>query len=358
MSACVVVMTALSTDSSVASSSSELRMSAATLSKRRMPDLRGRGGTHAATLTVFRVLAQRQADARALSAGDDEAPPARAYAPARQATEVSTDAGTRRGRLAVRRSKTRSTSRQHARSSTCATTATASTTRSSSAAARPGRFGGSYLRAMGGRALIIDRWPFLGGSCPHQACVPHHLFSEAAALLDRARWFSDELFFPPFDAVAGEHPPARRAVPRRPRSTAHAFMNWQTQVQLDVEFVLNAEADDPRREHGRGRRAHVRGAQPRHRARREPEAARDARARTCAGVHDWATLVEDLDYEPDALRDRRRRQDRGRVRLVLPVDGLRDDDRLALAGDAHAQPAPRRRGHPPLRRRRHAARAA
>ncbi len=33
MSACVVVMTALSTDSSVASKSSELRMSAATLSK-------------------------------------------------------------------------------------------------------------------------------------------------------------------------------------------------------------------------------------------------------------------------------------------------------------------------------------
>src|SRR4051794_18036808 len=27
-----------------------------------------------------------------------------------------------------------------------------------------GRFGGSYLRAMGGRALIVDRWPFLGGS--------------------------------------------------------------------------------------------------------------------------------------------------------------------------------------------------
>src|SRR5262245_30711625 len=26
-----------------------------------------------------------------------------------------------------------------------------------------GRFGASYLRAMGGRPLIVDRWPFLGG---------------------------------------------------------------------------------------------------------------------------------------------------------------------------------------------------
>ena len=41
------------------------------------------------------------------------------------------------------------------------------------------------MKAMGGRPLIIDAWPFLGGSCPHQACVPHHLFSEAAEELDR-----------------------------------------------------------------------------------------------------------------------------------------------------------------------------
>jgi dihydrolipoamide dehydrogenase len=31
-----------------------------------------------------------------------------------------------------------------------------------------GRFGSAYLRAMGGRQLVIDRWLFLGGSCPHQ----------------------------------------------------------------------------------------------------------------------------------------------------------------------------------------------
>jgi hypothetical protein len=59
-----------------------------------------------------------------------------------------------------------------------------------------GRFGAAYMRAMGGRPLIIDRWPFLGGSCPHNACVPHHLFSDCAAELMLTRSFSGELWFP------------------------------------------------------------------------------------------------------------------------------------------------------------------
>ena len=59
-----------------------------------------------------------------------------------------------------------------------------------------GRFGAAYLRALGGRPLVIDAWPFLGGSCPHQACVPHHLFSDVAAELDLWRWYSGKFFFP------------------------------------------------------------------------------------------------------------------------------------------------------------------
>ena len=59
-----------------------------------------------------------------------------------------------------------------------------------------GRFGSAYLRALGGRQLVIDRWPFLGGSCPHNACVPHHVFSDCAAELMLARTFSGSLWFP------------------------------------------------------------------------------------------------------------------------------------------------------------------
>lgn len=159
-----------------------------------------------------------------------------------------------------------------------------------------GRFGGSYLRAMGGRALIVDRWPFLGGSCPHQACVPHHLFSEAAALLDRARWFSDELFFPPFDASRASILELVELF-RAGRSTAHAFMNWQTQVQLEVEFVLNCEATilDASTVAAAGRTFEARNLVIGLGATQKPLEMPGA---DLPGVHDWATLVEELDYEP------------------------------------------------------------
>src|SRR5207302_9857824 len=104
-----------------------------------------------------------------------------------------------------------------------------------------GRFGSAYLRALGGRPLIIDAWPFLGGSCPHQACVPHHLFSDVAAEMDLWRWYSGRFFFPDWD-------PGKASILemvqlfRDGRSYAHAFMNWQTKEQLNVEFMLNARA--------------------------------------------------------------------------------------------------------------------
>jgi pyruvate/2-oxoglutarate dehydrogenase complex dihydrolipoamide dehydrogenase (E3) component len=159
-----------------------------------------------------------------------------------------------------------------------------------------GRFGAAYLRAMGGRPLIIDAWPFLGGTCPHQACVPHHLFSDVAAELDLWRWFSGQLFFPEWD-------PARASILEivrlflRGRSSAHAFMNWQTKEQLDVEYVLNAPARlvDAATVEVAGRRFTARnlvlglGAHSRH---------PDIPGIDLPGVFDFATLVEKLDYEP------------------------------------------------------------
>ena len=159
-----------------------------------------------------------------------------------------------------------------------------------------GRFGAAYLRAMGGRPLLVDSWPFLGGSCPHQACVPHHVFSDVAAELDLWRWFSGELFFPEWD-------PSRVKILdivnlfRRGRSLAHAFMNWQTKEQLEAEYVLNASARalDEHTVEVAGRTFTTRnivigmGATP-----RPP----DIPGIDLPGVFDFATLVEDLDYEP------------------------------------------------------------
>jgi pyruvate/2-oxoglutarate dehydrogenase complex dihydrolipoamide dehydrogenase (E3) component len=161
-----------------------------------------------------------------------------------------------------------------------------------------GRFGSAYLKALGGRPLVVDRWPFLGGSCPHQACVPHHLFSEAAAILDRERWLGGQLWF--------RDPAEVRAsildvvdVFRKGRVSAHAFMNWQTKTQLEVEYILNASARaiDPNTVEAVGRTFRARNVVIAIGAHQNQL---DVPGADLPGVFDFGTLVEDLDYEPRA----------------------------------------------------------
>jgi 2-oxopropyl-CoM reductase (carboxylating) len=159
-----------------------------------------------------------------------------------------------------------------------------------------GRFGSAYLRAMGGRQLVVDRWPFLGGSCPHNACVPHHLFSDCAAELMLARTFSGSLWFPD---MRGRLVSIKEIVDlfRRGRTGPHAVMNYQSKEQLDIEFVLNAPArilDSHTIEIG-GEIFKARtlvlglGAEP---------IRLEVLGSDLQRVHDYATLVETLDYEP------------------------------------------------------------
>lgn len=156
-----------------------------------------------------------------------------------------------------------------------------------------GRFGAAYLRAMGGRPLIIDRWPFLGGSCPHHACVP---LSDVAAQLLLERTFSGRLWF---QDLRGRLVPIKPVVEmfRAGRTGPHAFMNYQSQEQLDLEFVLGAPARIVD-----ARRVEVAGQvyQARHLV-----IATGARAKAppvggerLAGVYDYASLVDELDAEP------------------------------------------------------------
>jgi 2-oxopropyl-CoM reductase (carboxylating) len=159
-----------------------------------------------------------------------------------------------------------------------------------------GRFGAAYLKALGGRPLVIDRWPFLGGTCPHQACVPHHLFSEVAAILDRERQLAGRLWFPPFDESSVSVLEAVEVF-RRGRVALHAFMNWQTKEQLEVEYLLNASARalDPSTVEGAGRTFHTRNVVIALGAHQKPL---DIPGGELPGVFDFATLVEHLDYEP------------------------------------------------------------
>ena len=160
-----------------------------------------------------------------------------------------------------------------------------------------GRVGSAYLRARGGRQLTIDAWPFLGGSCPHQACVPHHLFSECARELDLARHMAGRLWYPPFDDKRAsileiiDLFKAGRAYP-------HAIMNWQSKEQLDMEYVLNAPATiiDEHTVEVDGQRLRARnlvlstGASTVY---------PDVPGMDRKGIYDFASLIEKLDYEPN-----------------------------------------------------------
>src|SRR6266851_2475726 len=126
-----------------------------------------------------------------------------------------------------------------------------------------GRFGSAYLRARGGRQLTIDAWPFLGGSCPHQACITEII----------------DLF------------KAGRAYP-------HAIMNWQSKEQLNMEYIVNTPATiiDEHTVEVEGQRFSAgnlvlcTGARTMY-----PEVPGIG----LKGVYDFATLIEDLDYEPN-----------------------------------------------------------
>ena len=159
-----------------------------------------------------------------------------------------------------------------------------------------GRFGAAYLRAMGGRPLIIDQWPFLGGSCPHHACVPHHVFSDAAAQLLLERTFSGRLWF---QDMRDKTVSIKAVVEmfRQGRTGPHAFMNFQSKEQLDLEFVLGAR--------GRILDAHTVAAAGQTYRARNLVLATGACPQTLAlegrdfkGVFNFASLVDTLDYEP------------------------------------------------------------
>jgi 2-oxopropyl-CoM reductase (carboxylating) len=159
-----------------------------------------------------------------------------------------------------------------------------------------GRFGSAYLRAMGGRQLIVDRWPFLGGTCPHNACVPHHVFSECAAELMLQRTFSGRLWFQNMDGVVTSMKDVVDLF-RKGRIGPHAIMNFQSKEQLDLEFVLNAPGRiiDSHTVEVAGRRFQAKnlilalGSRPQ---------TLDFPGANLKGIFTSVTLVENLDYEP------------------------------------------------------------
>ena len=159
-----------------------------------------------------------------------------------------------------------------------------------------GRFGSAYMKAMGGRQLVIDSWPFLGGSCPHNACVPHHLFSDCAAELMLNREFSGQYWFGDLD---GKLVNMKELVDmfRRGRNGPHAIMNFQSKEQLDMEYILNSKAKIIDRH-----TVEVAGQQFKTKnivlATGSTANKLGIPGEELKGVFDYESFVEELDYEP------------------------------------------------------------
>jgi pyruvate/2-oxoglutarate dehydrogenase complex dihydrolipoamide dehydrogenase (E3) component len=162
-----------------------------------------------------------------------------------------------------------------------------------------GRFGAAVLRSLGGRPLIIERWPFLGGSCPHPACVPHHLMSEAAKELDQAQALAGRLWYSKFDPQAASILELVELF-RSQRSGPHAHMNWQSAEQLGIESIVNADATvlDPTTVRAAGRTFTARALVLATGARTEMPG---IPGESLPGVFDFASFIEDLDYEPTKI---------------------------------------------------------
>src|ERR1700689_859740 len=160
-----------------------------------------------------------------------------------------------------------------------------------------GRFGSAFLKGRGGRRLTIDARPLLGRSGPPQACVPHHLFSEAAREMDLARHMQGRLWYPPFDEKRASIQEIVELF-KAGRMYPHAIMNWQSKEQLDMEFILNTPATiiDEHTVEVEGRRFSARNLVLSTGARTVYP---DVPGIGIKGVYDFATLIEDLDYEPN-----------------------------------------------------------
>ena len=127
--------------------------------------------------------------------------------------------------------------------------------------------------------------------------MPHHLFSEAAREMDLARHMQGRLWYPPFDEKRASIQEIVELF-KAGRMYPHAIMNWQSKEQLDMEFILNTPATiiDSRTVEVEGQRFSARnlvlctGARTRY---------PDIPGIRAKGVYDFATLIEDLDYEPN-----------------------------------------------------------
>jgi len=105
-----------------------------------------------------------------------------------------------------------------------------------------GRFGASYLHSAGMKVLTIEKDDHLGGKCPKNACVPHHVFFDCAVELDLARWMEGKLWFPPMQGKKVDIRPIMKLF-QKGHEPVFDFMFHQSRNQIGLNFFLNTKAE-------------------------------------------------------------------------------------------------------------------
>ncbi|MFH1933387.1 MAG: NAD(P)/FAD-dependent oxidoreductase [Pseudomonadota bacterium] len=160
-----------------------------------------------------------------------------------------------------------------------------------------GHIGALFMKSQGGKALIVDQDDHLGGKCPKNACYTHHLFYDCAVELDFSRQFAGKLWWPEFDSKVAILPIIDLFKAKREKTYGGIELGARAR---GVDYILRQKAEIITPDLVRVGERKIRtkavvvatGARPR---------IPSIPGTDLKGVFTHATLVEELDYEPERI---------------------------------------------------------
>jgi pyruvate/2-oxoglutarate dehydrogenase complex dihydrolipoamide dehydrogenase (E3) component len=99
-----------------------------------------------------------------------------------------------------------------------------------------GRFGASFLKALGGESLIVEKQS-LGGQCPRNRCAFDNYMWEQASMADQMRMFSGRAWSPKLDLSGISQAKACELFRNVGWPSSEEAMDYQTEDQLKIDVA-------------------------------------------------------------------------------------------------------------------------
>jgi len=160
-----------------------------------------------------------------------------------------------------------------------------------------GNTGGTYLQMQGGKALIVDHDDHLGGKCPKNACYAHHLLYDCAVEIDFSRQFAGKLWWPEFDGKVAILPVIDLFKTKREKTYEGIQLGARARgvdhiLNQEMEIIASNLVQVGERKIMTKAVVVATGARP---------GIPSIPGTDLKGVFTHATLVEELDYEPERI---------------------------------------------------------